>query len=409
MKVRLGHIRAVVGLAALSAFIPDLASAQARPFGECRAGYWSSNRNLDDQTGIPKATCFVNWRPAFGEGLRFGLNARAGLRDEGEARGGDGRVREAFGEFESGPWTFRLGRQIIAWGRSDRINPTDSLSPRDFTFLTPEDDEQRDGIDAVVVRRHLSEALSMSAVLARFEAHVIPQGSLPANRRAPSEPSRGELALKLDHTGAGIDWSVSYFDGHERFARHRVAFAAPMQPVFLTEFEKKRTLGADFATAVGAWTLRGEFSYSDLNGDCQGCSLARRKLAQAVIGMDRDFWDTGNVNAQVFFTRRSDRDSAASLPLMQALERLNSEFSERESGVTLRLSNRFLNDRLRAEVSGIADFTHRSGVLRPRVSYAFSDALKLSVGADHFRGRPQSFFGARKRNNVGFAELTVVY
>lgn len=42
-----------------------------------------------------------------------------------------------------------VGRQIVVWGRADGINPTDNLSPRDYTRLVPDETDQRLGNDAI--------------------------------------------------------------------------------------------------------------------------------------------------------------------------------------------------------------------------------------------------------------------
>lgn len=398
-------------IAALLQGVPVM--AQGMPFGECRTGYWSSNRNLDDKEAISKATCFVNWHPSLGEGMRLGMNARLGVRDAGDGEDAHGRLREGFLEIESGALTWRIGRQIIAWGRSDRINPTDSLSPRDLTLLVPDDDEQRNGINAALVRYNIDNSLSVTAVAAQFEANRIPLGSLPQNLIRSTDPGRPEWALKLDRSGGGVDWSISYFDGFDRFARYRVDFTSPTTPVFRSTYERMQTLGADFAWAQGAWTMRGEFSYSHLEQSCTTCELNRRKVARAVFGVDRDFWDTANINFQLFSVVRSYQDPesvpAARKPFSLALDRLNSEFAAREWGMTFRVSNRFLNDRLKLELAAIADMTNQSLVLRPRASYAFNDSLKLGVGIDYFRGDNQTFFGARKKNDAAFIELGLIY
>src|SRR2546427_6276513 len=56
-----------------------------------------------------------------------------------------GKFREGYLDLRLGALDVRLGRQIIAWGRADQINPTDNLTPRDFTLLVPEDADQRSG------------------------------------------------------------------------------------------------------------------------------------------------------------------------------------------------------------------------------------------------------------------------
>ena len=121
----------------------EAARAGDLPYGECRSGYWSSDRNLDDRGDIAKGTCLVNWNLELAEQTRLVLAARGGINDSARADGYSGRLREGYLETGNDAWRWRVGRQIIAWGRSDRINPTDYLAPRDLTLLVPEDDEQR--------------------------------------------------------------------------------------------------------------------------------------------------------------------------------------------------------------------------------------------------------------------------
>ena len=111
-------------------FYSELAQSDNFPFGECRTGYWSSSRNLDDRRDITKGTCLINWRSELAEQTQLVLGARAGINDNAKADGYSGRLREGYIETGTDSWTWRIGRQIIAWGRSDRVNPTDNLSPR---------------------------------------------------------------------------------------------------------------------------------------------------------------------------------------------------------------------------------------------------------------------------------------
>lgn len=383
------------------------------PFGECRAGFWTSNRNLDDEGSVSKATCFTNWRTSLGDGLRVGMNVRLGINDARTGQENEARLREGYVEYDFSDFTWRVGRQIIAWGRADRVNPTDSLATRDFTALLPEDNEQRSGINAVQVRYNIDHYSSFTAVLSEFEAHRIPQGLLPANLIQSPESNRPEIALKYDKSGESVDWSVSFFDGFDRFARYRVDFTSPASPVFRGTYERAQTLGADFAVAQGAWTMRGEVSYSEREQECASCALNKRTVTQAVLGADRDFWDTANINLQVFSTDRDYIDPmtvpAARRPFAFALDRLNSEFADQELGMTFRISDRFMNERLKLELPAIFDLTNNSYILRPRANYAFNDTLQMSVGVDNFNGDEQSFFGSRKKNNTAFVEWIVLY
>jgi hypothetical protein len=389
-------------------------AATALPFGECALGQWSSGRNLDEQGQVTGATCQVTFKPRLGANLQVGLNARAGVHDQGAAKGSSRRMREAYLDFDAGPLSLRMGHQIVAWGRADRINPTDSLSPRDFTLLTPDDEQQRNGIDALQARYAFRAGWVLTAVVAQHAANVAPTGSLPANLVPAAQASAAQWAVKLDRTGGVVDGSVSYFEGHERSARFWLDVRDPDAPIFRADFERVKRLGADFAVAQGAWTFRGEWAHALLRPACDVCPGYERRVSSVVLGADVDFAQTMNFNVQWFGNRKGDFDDPRTLSglrqtLALGLNRLNADYGRRESGFTVRLSDRLLNDKLRWEISAVIDQTGNSHVIRPRLTYAVNDQFKFTAGLDHFGGPAQSYFGALDKNNTLFALVSWIF
>ena len=393
---------------------PAASTPSSLPYGECALSGWSSNRNLDDRQDIASALCTVNWKPKLSAGVGLGLNLRAGYNANLAADTVSARVREAYVDFERDAFSLRAGRQIVAWGRADGVNPTDKLSPKDFTLLTPDDDSQRLGIDAVKFRYALNANISLTAVAAQFTAHTTPQGALPTNLVKATEPAGTEWAVKLDRTGQGLDWSLSYFDGYERFARYRFDLGIPQAPVFQGDFERSRSVGADLALASGAWTWRAEINHAALRPGCDQCPQYERRVTRAVLGADLDFAETMNLNVQLLATRHWDYLEPSTSPaLLRTLElgraRLNSEYAAVETGLSFRLSDRLLNDKLKWEISGVFDLTGQSRLIRPRVTYTFNDHARLSVGFDFYEGDSQTYFGALTKNTLAFVMVSLVY
>jgi len=391
-------------------FYSELAQSDNFPFGECRTGYWSSSRNLDDRRDITKGTCLINWRSELAEQTQLVLGARAGINDNAKADGYSGRLREGYIETGTDSWTWRIGRQIIAWGRSDRVNPTDNLSPRDLTLLVPEDEDQRLGINAMLVRHTLGDNMSVTAVLADFEGNRMPTGTLPRSLIKQGPPDAIETALKLDHSADSLDWSISWFDGYERAPRYEAVISTA--PLFVSAYERKRAIGADFAWAAQAWTLRGEMAHERLELDCSSCRTEQRKVSRIVLGADRNIGESANLNFQVFGVLRDyQAPSAGEIRRLidLATDRLNSEFGAREWGVTTRMSDMFFNERLKLEMSAVVDFSGSSYVIRPRASYSLTDSVKLMAGLDYFYGDQQSYFGVRKKNSLSFVELSLIF
>ncbi|PUA27843.1 MAG: hypothetical protein B0W54_15055 [Cellvibrio sp. 79] len=393
-------IAAVAPLATASVFAQDL------PFGECRLGYWSSSRNLDHTQDIAQGLCFSNWKPSVSDSVSFGFSVQGHIANEYDTTGDKARLREGYADIGNDHWSLRLGRQIIAWGRADRINPTDYFSPRDFTLLVPEDDEQRRGIDAALAQYHLNDSNRLSLVIARFEPHKMPQGLLPAGIVRSAEPDDAEVAVKYDHIGNLFDWSVSYYDGYDRFSRYRLAQYVNDLPRIYADYESLSTWGFDTAAAAGSWTLRTELTHSTQERTQTGDEIS---ITRAIVGVDHDFLDTANINVQWFSNHREHTSRIPIAIYQEGLDRLNSEFGFHDQGVTLRLSNRFLNEQLKIELAAILDTQNQSYVIRPRLTYALNDQIKITAGADAFSGIEQSYFGVRENNDLRFIEFTIVY
>lgn len=393
-------IAAIAPLASASVFAQDL------PFGECRLGYWSSSRNLDNTQDIAQGLCFSNWKPSVSNSVSFGFSVQGHVSNEQDTTGDGARLREGYVDLGADEWSLRLGRQIIAWGRADRINPTDYFSPRDFTLLVPEDDEQRRGIDAALVQYHVGDINQLSLVVARFEPHRMPQGLLPAGIVRSEEPDEAEIGVKYDHIGNFFDWSVSYYDGYDRFSRYRLSPSVNHLPQIYADYESLNTWGFDAAAAIGSWTLRTELTRSQQKRAQTGNDVS---ITRVVVGADYAFFDTANINVQWFSNHREHTSRIPIAIHQDGLDRLNSEFGFHDEGITLRISNRFLNEVLKVELSSIFDTQNHSYVVRPRVTYTLNDQIRISMGADAFSGIEQSYFGVRENNDLRFIELNIVY
>ena len=101
--------------------------------GSVRAGYWSSTRNLDAEQNIGAGMLWLKTSRRVSDHVSFlaeGWTALRGPLEYGEATG---ELREAFVDLRFGHLDVRAGRQMIAWGRADGVNPTDNLSGQDLT------------------------------------------------------------------------------------------------------------------------------------------------------------------------------------------------------------------------------------------------------------------------------------
>ena len=148
--------------------------------GSLRSGYWSTDRRLDDREHFAVSSLWLKLAPRLGANASLVVEGWVANEDLFRAEATRGALREAYLDLSRGPLDLRIGKQIIAWGRADRINPTDNLTPRDYTLLFPDDDDQRLGAPAVKATYHLQRGLTVTAIaLPVFDPTTIPVAPAP--------------------------------------------------------------------------------------------------------------------------------------------------------------------------------------------------------------------------------------
>jgi hypothetical protein len=386
---------------------------QAGLTGSLRAGYWSSNRRLDDEQDIGVASAWLKLDKKLGSGI--GLFAEGYLANEdifGDRRD-DSRLREGYIEGRKGNFDYRVGKQIIAWGRTDRLNPTDNLTPRDATLLAGDIDEDRFGSLAAKASWNFNAATSLTGVwLPDFQPNVVAVPSRPGVILQENVPdSSRQWALKLDQSGKAIDWSVSWFDGFDLNADIALGPLTPAGQVVNLDHHRIRVLGADAATTRGSYRFAVEGAYvrtEDPNGTDPGI---KNPFFYGVFGVERDYPDNLIVIAQVFtrqvmtYTNPEDvaNPAARAIAVQQAVS--NNQYDRSQQGLTLRIDKKWFNETLEAELAGLALLNRDGYLLRPRVIYLYSDSIKFIVGYEYFKGSDQTVYGLLEKNKTLFAEV----
>lgn len=378
-------------------------------------GAWSSNRVLDDRSPVAAASLAVNAGLDVTEQLRLKLDGSVYGFAQERGDGSRSALREAFVQWYGEDTEVRFGPQVVAWGRADRINPTDNLTARDYTSPFAVDDAQRIGAPMLMVARDFGDAGRLSLIAKRFRPSKGPsdqsESALPLR---PAYGDKDEYALKFDHTGSALDWSLSYFNGLEKLRSLQIERAGTRLAGVSRGYAKLEAFGADAATTVGAWGLRGEVArlrYGD-----NDFALRDGRIAHwfGVAGIETSLPHSASASVQYFFRRFDDAPAVAGVSAGEAAVRrqlriANNQFHKMQDGVTLRYAQRLWNDRVDYELVGMVNLREDDYAFRPRVTLRYTDRIKLSAGADVFRGRAESFFGSLKKNSAGFAEVIFIY
>ncbi|HET9446221.1 MAG TPA: hypothetical protein VFO35_08190, partial [Steroidobacteraceae bacterium] len=203
--------------------LPDALRAQAaetvgalwreqRAAGIWRANYFSSSKALDDESGFFGAALQLKAFPTVNERLDGKIEAR--LLNSAVGKGAPTRasVLEAYATVRFLKADLRVGKQVVPWGRADGINPTDNLTPRDYTLLLPFEDDQRFGTTGAKLDLFISpeHTLTLFASPAFEPAKVpLPHVAGRIHRREPAHTlANTHGGVRLNNVGEGLDWSL---------------------------------------------------------------------------------------------------------------------------------------------------------------------------------------------------------
>lgn len=403
-------------LAQIAPAEPSGADAEAAGMnlsGSVRAGYWSSDRRLNDRANFTPTSLWLKTSPSLGGG--WYAHGEGWVLDD-RPLDGDRRpraeLREGYAGWRGDNIEVSVGRRIVAWGRADRINPTDVITTRDYTRLFIEDDDQRRGSLMATAAYSVGDVTATVLWLPEFRPNVYPIPTLQgfSVRQEADRIVADQVALRLDRTGGSFDWSLIYFNGVNRNPAASLIGVSPTTVSVQTVYNRVQTWGADFATNAGGFGLRGEVAYSQPGGS-QGNVFNPRPFVEAVVGVDRNVTGSFNVNLQFVFEQvMSFNDPSASLdPLRAYIFRkaalVNNQGRETQYGPAIRMAYTGLNDTLTLELTAMYFVSDHSFAIRPRSTYALTDSVKLSIGADFFNGPSNSYFGQLRRNTTFLSEL----
>jgi hypothetical protein len=375
-----------------------------------RAGVWSHDRDLNGETVVPMLGLRARIAPRAGQ-LDASAEAYAQIDRTGRWRTD---LVEGWARLSQGAVELRAGRQILVWGRTDRLNPTDNLAGRDYTLLAASDDEQRQG-PAMLHLRWGRGTITVDAIwLPEFRPLVFPlERDRPGIAILPDErrQSAAQFALKLDSSGGAFDWSLSWFRGIDR---NRDFTARPAPPGAIAAIQQTypdiSVWGADAAGTIGAIGWRMEAAYTHVLGT--DTAFIKNDNLWLVAGGDMNLAGGWNINLQyslrVIFDHTDPRRIAD--PVTRSIATLsaavNNQLDRIQNGFTARIARRFAQDTVEAEIALIHYLEPGDTAIRPRISHSIRDGLRLAVGADIFTGPSGSYFGRVRSLSAGWLQLT---
>ncbi len=376
-------------------------------------------------------------KSAYGE---FALKLKAGPRGYGSAfaevrmregqefdhRISEFNLREAYIDTYAGRFDFRVGHQIVVWGRADGLNPTDNITPKDMLVRSPDEDDRRlanfllrTTYNVYPVKLELIWIPIFKPSRMPTEFIDFPPGIIYAGQNFPSARLENSgVALKLSLELAKLDGSLSYFNGYNPWSGlsavvHEIP---PLEPqdtlvkVFLKTY-RMHVFGGDFSTTVGSCGLRGEVAYRRSQEDYKTNLHVINPDVYYVVGIDREF--LGGVSFILQYLGRYVIDfeelevpsHPALLPIYNLAFKntiLASQQFQWSHSVSSRLAASLFHETLSLELMGLVNLTSQEYMLRPKLDYSITDAFSLILGGELYRGPDDTLFHLVEKNLSGF-------
>jgi hypothetical protein len=363
------------------------------------------------------------------------------LSDKNKVAPIDVDIREAYVDFKGFIFDnldLRIGRQRIAWGTADKLNPTDNLNPDDLEDIW--DYGRHLGSNAIKLSYYLGSFTFTGVFIPEFVPAVLPRGDLMflfadgfysnfsgeidfgsiGDRVIVKNPDAtlkdgSKFGFKIAKRDLfGFDVSLSYVYGRDDipvvkkiyFQSYLLNPATPDSVIL--EFPRMRVLGFDLTgevAGVGVWAEAGifypekvdmevfEYGYNQPGVFGRINVLDKKSYTRFVLGLDYTTSYGMYLNLQYLHGFLHERGR----------ENLKNYF-------TFNFEKRYVSDKVKFNfLSGGVEFKRLKGdyaiIYNPQLSFAPVDNFEFSVGGRFIESRGKTTFGKLKDRDEVYVKV----
>ncbi len=359
----------------------------------------------------------MNDNVAFFTSLDFNFEESTGLSDVTNRKLITIIPVEGYIDFYWDNFDLRIGKQFIFWGTGDWVNPTDNINPWDYVNISAEIEDYRIAVTSAKADYYLGDLNLEGVWIFQFRPNVIPMeipgqiGDLTVNNLGTTLPGSNlkntEFAFRLSSNAMNIDYSLSYFNGFDKFPTNNFTFIPQPQPQlnYSTIYNRLQVFGADFITTFDKFAVLGEGAY--------------------YLTKDKDGNDPFIQNPYIYYVLGVNytpvSDLLFNLQLVQKILTKYDETEERRLWEEIGFPDKSVPQQITNSISGrvqydIGSYTTLQFItvvnledwdyfLLPIFNYEVSDGLNLYFGATIFQGDENTTFGRNKKYSRGFFEI----
>ena len=364
-----------------------------------------------------KSSLLLDYEHKFESGIRLKMNAKAyydaiysflKAREDFTKQEKDELESEVelFDAYIEGKITdnfdYKVGRQVVVWGRSDTIRVTDILNPLD---------NRRPGmVDIEDLRLPVTMAkfdyfigdwrITPIAILEQRFSKRPPFGSVfnPFPMVSPEDKEYDDVTYALSIGGEFTGWDINFYAAGIRNDEGQLELPSSRNPYGVINHNKIQMYGTALNVLTGSWLFKTEIAYfEDLKYFTTGDKEFSR--TDALVGFEYN----GIVDTLIsydFVTRNmgeyDERLITEAIPL-----------KKHDYQHAFRISSDFMNATLTANylISLYGEKLDEGGFQRAWVKYELGEGINLNAGfVDYIGG--SLFFDAIKKNDMIFTDIS---
>lgn len=342
--------------------------------------------------------------------------------------------REGYISTSAGLFDFKIGQQIVVWGRADGINPTNNITPQNMIVFSQEVDDMRESnflarlylntkrlrFDGIWIPFFLESKLPIESANLPIGINFIDDSMYPDHSIKNSS-----YAIRCTFEGSKADGSISYFNGYNSFPGIN-AIVSIDGFLFFKEAYRMHVIGGDFSTAIGSFGISGETGFRLPYENYEIKEFLPYPEVKFVFGLDIGI---GNINLLMQYIGKNvfnykvltmpiliDHQNQLAIQIYQyklasyELEKYNrmllDQQNEYSNSIMARIETTFFYETIHMECSGMYMFSSNEYVIATKISYDISDAISIIAGGRYVDGSKNTLLHMANRmmSNV-FVEM----
>ncbi|MCK5839804.1 MAG: hypothetical protein KAG99_08145 [Bacteroidales bacterium] len=333
----------------------------------------------------------------------------------------DFQLREIYLDLYFDNFDIRVGKQQIVWGKADGVFITDIVSPLNLNeFLLPDFDEIRIGVYAAKIDYYFGNS-SIEAIWKPIYASNEFPGSGSIWYKPPESPApptfdyskekinpsleNSEVYLKYALSSSAIDFDLmgayTWDATPSMYTEKQFEMDSMGNPVLTgllitPEHHRLYVAGGSFTSTIKSFVVRGEAAYYNgkyfqtTDPTAEG-ALIQTDYLHYVVGLD---YGIGHLKLSAQFIQKYIMD-------------YNDFIVEEEFGNTMTFLARYdaMRETLHLELFSYVGLNYGDALIRPKVTYDFSDSFSILLGSNIFVGDERGMFGRYDENSMIYTKI----